>query len=188
LEELVQAHLQNELGNLVATYKALNTATLRTIAQRIARARRIVLFGFRHGQGPVQAMRRMLVHVRPDVQLLPLAGETLAEYLCNLGPQDLAISVDLRRRSAQMLPIARSLAQMGTPLLYITDVIAGESAKHAQWVIRCHTGGTMLFDSSAAVGGVSNLLCSLAARELARGNAAYLETIERLHVQLAELE
>jgi DNA-binding MurR/RpiR family transcriptional regulator len=187
IDRLVEAHLKNEVGNLVNTYRSLDLGALPLIAKKIARARRVVLLGYRHGYVIASMFRRTLTHVRANVELLPAPGDTLAEALCSLGGGDVAICIDLRRRMPQMYDAVQAMIAMKVPVLYISDVIAGRSARLATWVVRCQTNGALMFDSAAGAVGVCNLLCSLAARELA-GGRAHLEEVERLHESMRELD
>lgn len=81
-----------------------------------------------------------------------------------------------------------ALHEMHVPMLYISDVLAGKPAKHANWVLRCHTDVNLIFDSTVALSGVCNLLCSLVARSMGKTGSYHLATIETLHQSLDELE
>ena len=188
LQKLVHAHLDNELANLANTFHALDLKTLPAIVAKMATARRVACIGYRHSQPIASMFYRHLLSVRGDVHLLPAAGDTLAESLCDFGPQDMAICIGLRRRIPQLSAAMEGLASMRVPMLYVSDVIIGKAGKMARWVIRCHTEGHMMFDSVAAVAGVSNFLYTLVGREISRTRSAHLERVERMHEMLGELE
>ncbi|MFS2222717.1 MurR/RpiR family transcriptional regulator [Pantoea sp. B65] len=188
LDALIQSHLEREVANLVNSYRALDAQQLSQVVKAIAGARRIVLLGWRHSQTIAALMYRDLVHVHNDVRLLPRAGDSLAEYLAALGPQDVAICIGLRRRMPALEAAMNALAELKVPMLYLSDVLSGKAAKQANWVMRCHTEGSLIFDSTAALSGVCNLLCSLVARERGKVSNDQLTLIESVHQWLDELE
>jgi DNA-binding MurR/RpiR family transcriptional regulator len=144
LEKLVRAHMDNEAANLVNTYRALDLKTLPVIVEKMATARRLAFLGYRHSQPIAAMLHRNLLEVRGNLYLLPAPGDTLAEWLCDFGPQDMVVCVGLRRRVPQLSRAMEALASMTVPMLYISDVIIGRAGKLARWVIRCHTDGYMM--------------------------------------------
>jgi DNA-binding MurR/RpiR family transcriptional regulator len=185
---LMQHHLDQEIANLAKTYESLSHTDLAQMTQAIAKARRVVLIGFRHSQTIAVMFRSNLIQVRGDILLLPAPGDSLAEYLAGLDERDVAICIGLRRRVPQLEGAMAVMAELGVQLLYISDVLAGKPAKLARWVIRCHTEGSLMFDSNASVAGVTNLICSLVGKELAGEKSTHLAQSEVLHQKLDELE
>lgn len=188
LNGLMQNHLEKEIANLVNTFRSLENDTLRECVATIAGARRVVVMGWRHSQTIAMLIYRDLIHVHPDVRLLPRAGDSLAEHLAALGPQDVAICIGLRRRMPALDAAMDALSELKVPMLYLSDVLAGKPARHARWVLRCHTDGSLIFDSTVALSGLCNLLCSLVAREMGKSSNDRLAAIEALHQGLEELE
>jgi DNA-binding MurR/RpiR family transcriptional regulator len=187
-QALVQHHLDQEITNLVKTYESLSQPDLFDMAQAIAKARRVVIIGYRHSQTIAVMFRSNLTQVRDDILLLPVPGDSLAEYLAGLDKRDVAICIGLRRRMPPLEAGMAAMAALGVQILYISDVLAGKPAKLARWVIRCHTEGSLMFDSNASVAGITNLLCSLVGKELAGEKSTHLAQAEVLHQQLEELE
>lgn len=188
LDSLMQSHLEKEVANLVNTFRSLEGDELQSCVSAIANARRVVVMGWRHSQTIAMLIYRDLVHVHPDVRLLPRAGDSLAEHLAALGPNDVVICVGLRRRMPALEAAMSALDDLNVPMLYLSDVLAGKPARHARWVLRCHTDGSLIFDSTVALSGVCNLLCSLVARSMGKASSNHLATIETLHQSLDELE
>ena len=188
LDSLMQSHLEKEVANLVNTFRSLEGDELQSCVSAIANARRVVVMGWRHSQTIAMLIYRDLVHVHPDVRLLPRAGDSLAEHLAALGPNDVVICVGLRRRMPALEAAMSALNDLNVPMLYLSDVLAGKPARHARWVLRCHTDGSLIFDSTVALSGVCNLLCSLVARSMGKASSNHLATIETLHQNLDELE
>ncbi|MFH8135547.1 MurR/RpiR family transcriptional regulator [Pantoea osteomyelitidis] len=188
LDSVMQQHLEREIANLVNSYRALDGQQLTAMVTAIAGARRVVVMGWRHSQTIAALIYRDLIHVHNDVRLLPRAGDSLAEHLAALGPEDIAICIGLRRRMPALEMAMTALHELGVPMLYLSDVLSGKPAKHASWVIRCHTEGSLIFDSTASLSGISNLLCSLVARQMGKAGNDHLATIESVHQWLEELE
>lgn len=188
LGSIMQQHLEKEIANLVNSYRTLDNQQLHEAVCAIAHSRRVVVMGWRHSQTIAQLIYRDLVHIHPDVRLLPRPGDSLAEHLASLGEQDVAICVGLRRRMPVLETAMEVLAERKVPVLYIADALSGKPARHASWVIRCHTDSSLMFDSTTALSGVVNLLCSLVARHLGKTANDYLARIEALHQSLDELE
>lgn len=188
LTNIVQTHLEREIANLVNSYRSIDSQQLGEIVDAIASARRIVVLGWRHSQTIATLIWRDLVHVHDDVRLLPRAGDSLAEHLVSLGPQDIAICVGLRRRMPALHAAMNALSELNVPMLYISDVLSGKPAKQANWVLRSHTEGSLLFDSTVALSGICNLLCSLVARARGKTSNDQLVAIESVHQWLEELE
>lgn len=188
LDQLLQAHRDNELANLANSYHSLNIEELPQIVKAMAGARRMAFLGYRHSQPIATMLYRNLLEVRADLQLLPALGDTLAEHLCHYGPQDLVVCVGLRRRVPQLGAAMQALTAQGVPVLYIADVMVGKPGKFAKWIIRCHTQGLMQFDSNTAVAAITNLLYSLVAREIANKGNTHPAHVELMHEALKELE
>jgi DNA-binding MurR/RpiR family transcriptional regulator len=188
LDELIEAHLNHEVTNLANTYRSLDRQVLADVVSSMASARRVVIIGYRHSHTIAMMIRRELIQVRSDVTVLPAPGDTLAEYIGDLGAKDLAIVIGFRRRVPAVSLAVTALAEAGVSTLYLSDVIAGKPARLARWVIRCHTDGLMLFDSVVGVSALVNLICSLVAERLRERGNGHLQRVEVLHQLLQELE
>ncbi|EOA03107.1 RpiR family transcriptional regulator [Herbaspirillum frisingense GSF30] len=184
----IEAHLNHEVANLANTYRSLDPQVLTDAVNGIANAQRVAIIGYRHSHTIAQMIRRELIQVRSNVLVLPAPGDTLAEYLGDLGERDMAIVIGLRRRVPAISLAMEALAEAGVKTLYVSDVIAGKPARRADWVIRCHTDGMMLFDSVVAVSAMVNLICSLTAERLRERGNGHLQRVEVLHQKLKELE
>ena len=187
-QTLIQHHLDQEIANLVKTYESLDQAEFYEMAKAVAKARRLVLIGYRHSHTIAVMFRSNLIQIRSDILLLPAPGDSLAEYIAGLDERDVAICIGLRRRVPQLESAMSGMSGLGVQLLYISDVLAGKPAKLARWVIRCFTEGSLMFDSNASVSGITNLLCSLVGKELAGEKSTHLAQVEVLHQELGELE
>lgn len=185
---LMEHHLQRELQNIQQTYMTLEEIDLDSLVTAIVNAPRLFIIGYRHSQTIASMLRRDLIQVRERIIQLPRDGDTLAEYLADVTPTDLAICIGLRRRTPQMLRTVRTLHELGTPICLIADVQAGEPARYANWTLRCHTEGEMMFDSTAAIACLCNLITSLVGHRLMENKNSHLERVELLHEKLQDLD
>lgn len=187
IDNIVQSHLEKEIANLVNTYRLIDHQQLDDMAVAIAKARRVVVLGWRHSYSIATVIYRDLINLHQDVRLLPRTGDSLAEHLAALDSQDVAICVGLRRRMSILDSAMGALEELGVPMIYITDSLSGKSVKHANWIIRCHTESSMMFDSTASLSGVCNLLTSLVGQKVEKNGQDLLSRIELAHQWIDEL-
>jgi DNA-binding MurR/RpiR family transcriptional regulator len=182
--EVARAYLDDEVRVLRESLGQLDPAEIDAAAGRIASARRVWVIGFRNSHFIAGYGRWQFIQFRPDVHLLPRTGETLAEQLANVGPQDIVVLVGVRRRIAGFRRILETCADQGADIVYVTDPTArGESAR-ATWTFVCIVESGYLFDSYAGPMSLLRLLAISAYRKIGRVGHDHLEAIERLHEQL----
>lgn len=182
----LEAHLQDNLRLLSRTFENLDSSELEVIVEAIASARRVWLLGFRNGHVLASYARSQLVLVRDNVHLLPMGSEALAEDLASVSEGDLLIVVGVRRRLRHLQQAMRHARAAGAAILYIADPTVGETARLADWTIRCEVRSISLFDSYVAVFGIVHLLCTAVAEKTGERGRARLKRVERLHEKLVE--
>jgi DNA-binding MurR/RpiR family transcriptional regulator len=188
LGQMLRVHLNQEIDNLTKTFASLCAEDVTELVQRIAQAKTLYIIGYRHSQTIASMLQRDLIQVRNHIVLLPQGGDTLAEYMAEIDDSDLAICIGLRRRVPQLTKVVELFNKLEVPVCLISDIQAGKLASHAQWVVRCNTDGSRMFDSTASIASFCNLLSSLVASELTQSKRSHLERVERLHEALGELE
>jgi len=174
-------HIAQDLQNLTRTAETLSDASLTQATQILATAKRIRVIGFRNSMALATYARKLLIHVRPDVYLLPLAGMSMSEDMVGIGPDDVFFILGFRRRPAILREIMAVAAEAEAPSILVTDMTAARTAQMATVTLRCHNSGHSLFDSYAAPISVINYLCSSVGQELGKSTVKRLEAIERLH-------
>lgn len=180
-------HIAQDLQNLARTAEMLTPAMLSSAVDVIAGAKRLWILGFRNSMALAGYARGLLVHVKPDVRLLPIAGQTLAEDLVGLGPDDALLVLGFRRRPVILREVMAVAKEAGAPTVLVADLTASRTAQLATVTLRCHNRGHSLFDSYAAPMSVLNYLCSAVGLALGEGAVARLADIERLHERLDPL-
>ncbi|WP_448196277.1 SIS domain-containing protein, partial [Raoultella planticola] len=103
-----------EMANLSHWVSHLDVEQFGAVIAALARARRVALLGFRNSYPIAMHLRQQLMQVRERVMLMPQPGQTLAEELVDLAPQDMAVVVAFRRRPRQLKAI---LTQLQTRLV-----------------------------------------------------------------------
>ena len=170
-----------DVANLNRTVEQLAPDALAAAVGHLVSARRVVILGFRNSSALATYARGLLAHVRPDVRLLPLAGQTLAEDLVGIGPDDTLLVFGFRRRPPVLRDLLALAKEAGTPTVLITDATAARSAHLATVTLRCQSRGQSLFDSYVAPMSLTNYLCAAVQAALGPAAEERLAAIERLH-------
>jgi DNA-binding MurR/RpiR family transcriptional regulator len=184
----IDTFLQDEVQALQRTLAQIDAETIARIGTRIARARRVVIMGYRNSYYLAGYLRGLLVQTRQDVQLLPGPGEAPGDFLAELGKEDLLIVVAMRRRRVQITRIMQSMKDLGVPIVLITDPTARGLPALAKETLVCETATSFLFDTYAAAHSVLRLIAVEVSRQLGDEGRRHLKAIEKLHEELTELE
>lgn len=183
----IEAHIAADAEALRKTLDGLNVAELEAIVRALRDARRVLVIGHRNSALLATYLRGHLGLLRSGVELAPMHGETLAEGLFGLGPQDLLLAVGFRRRVPAFLSALELARRAGTRIALITDPSGAALARNADWVIGCHCRGASIFDSYVAAVSLINFLASQLAALLGAEGRARLREIEQLHEDLGDL-
>ena len=100
--ERLKSHLEQDVTALHRIFDALNEDQFTAIVERICAVKRVWLLGYRNSHYLAGYFRWQLIQVRGDVHVLPGGGETLAEHLSDITPDDLLIVVGFRRRTFEV--------------------------------------------------------------------------------------
>jgi DNA-binding MurR/RpiR family transcriptional regulator len=186
LDSQLKAHLERDIDNMVRTYGGLDAKQLDEIVGRLMSARRIWLMGYRNSHYLAAYARWQFIQVRDDVHLLPLGGETLAEYLASMTKDDLLVAIGFRRRLPELRRAMKSAANAGVTILYLTDPSVRDTAAAATWTLRCEVRGAGLFDSYPAAMSLLQLLSVAMVTRMGEAGRSRLKTIENLHEDLRD--
>lgn len=183
----LEAHLRKDVDNLVRTIESLPSAEIADIARALANARRVRILGLRNSHIMASYLRWQLIMLRDRVVLAPGPGETTAEYVADLGADDVAVVVAVRRRPPAVERWLAALASSGARVLLVTDRSGEALRDRATWTLACDVRGTALFDSYVSVLSVLNLLAGLVAAQLGAEGRKRLRRIEQAHAELGDL-
>ena len=183
--ERLKSHLEQDVTAVHRIFDALDEDQFTAIVERICAVKRVWLLGYRNSHYLAGYFRWQLIQVRGDVHVLPGGGETLAEHLSDITPDDLLIVVGFRRRTFEVRQVLGWAGRKKVPSLLIADpTMSGDT--EATWTIRCETRGADIFDRYAGVMSLFHFLSmGVVAKAGGRGRKR-LAKIEELHEDLIQ--
>jgi DNA-binding MurR/RpiR family transcriptional regulator len=179
------SHLEQEVANLRATLIGID---LEPAAQVIARARRVLVIGFRNSYAMALHLRQQLVQARPAVELAPQPGQSVGEELPGLTETDVVVVVAFRRRPEAAGRLLAAIAASPATLVLLTDPSGRAHARHADHVIECPLETVSAFDSYAAPASVIGLLASMVLAQNLRDGGRRIAAINANYAEMDELE
>ncbi len=188
LEGTLAQHLGRDIACLTRTIETIPVGHAQAAVNILADAQRVIVVGFRNSYPPAIYARELLVQVRPWVDLLPVAGQTVSEDLSDLGPGDAILAFGFRRRPPVLGRILRVAAAAKTRTVLLGDSSLGGIGKSADVVFRCSCRGSSLFDSYVAAMSLVNYLGSGVALALGASAQKRLRRIEAMHEEFCDLE
>ena len=181
--ERLQGRLDQDMGNLKRTFEGLDEKAIADVVNGLAAARRIWCLGYRNSHFLAGYARWQFIQVRGDVHLLPAAGETMAEYMAELQPDDILFIVGFRRRVPELSRAMTIAAGIGARVVFVTDPTAGHEAQ-ATWTLRCEVRCNELFDSYVSAISLLHFLSVALVERTDHAGREYLTRIEALHEEL----
>ncbi len=178
-------HLDRDFKIMTQTFEATSLAEVDTIADAILAARRVGLLGYRNSHPLASYARLLFMQLRDEVTLMPLGGESLAEYIASLAKDDLLIVIGFRRRLPQLGKVMAAAHSRGVPILYITDPTVRETTSFARWTLLVQVDGGV-FDSYAAALSIIHYLGLAVLKKAGAAGRRRLKRIEALHGELQD--
>lgn len=185
-EAALAAHLGQAQRNLDLTFGAIHQAEVDAIAQALIEAPRVWVLGFRTAQAFALYLGAQFRLVLPEVTVLPGPGQTLAEALASIRPEDAVIVFALRRPARALPAVAAEIARSGARLALIEDG-ALPPEQPATWRLRCQTAAPGPLFGHVAVLAVAHFLATRVLEMSGAPGRRRLAAIEALHEQLGEL-
>lgn len=177
----------SESTNFDKTWRSLDDSTLTQAIALMTKARRVTVLGYRNSAYLAMYLTSQLGLLREAVSSAATNSDSLARALLDLEPEDLVVSVAMRRRVPELLKAHELIRRRQTPLVIITDP-SGLSITHpSDLVITCHCQTQSLFDSYAAPMSVLNFLLGLTAQKLGDQARTRLRDAEAVHAELKDL-
>lgn len=188
-DQRIAHYLDEEQQNLRKTYHSATLSELDVICEQLVKAKRVWLLGYRNSHYIASYARWQFIQFRSDVHLLPAnAGETMAEYIADLRPDDVVIVIGVRRRVDPLINIMQAIKQTNAPILYLTDPTASKTSAYARWTIKIPVSSSFLFDSYTALMSFTRLLAIETFRASGESGRKHLKNIESIHDTLNEFE
>ncbi|EMH4103203.1 MurR/RpiR family transcriptional regulator [Serratia marcescens] len=187
-DTLLARHCKQEMANLTRWVKQIDAVQFSAAIAALAQARSVMLLGLRNSYPVAMHLRQQLMQVREQVLLAPQPGQTLAEDLAGLTPQDIAVVVAFRRRPRQIKALLALLQSRGVPTLLICEPQAQALFPLANWHLTVPLDSVSAFDSYAAAMSLASLLSNaLLHEQLAQGRQR-IHHVAELFQALDELE
>ncbi|MCP1610747.1 DNA-binding MurR/RpiR family transcriptional regulator [Azospirillum lipoferum] len=183
----LEAHFQRSAEALAATARQTDPAMLAQAARALADARRIWVCGARNSAFLAGYARWQFIQVRGEVHQLAAAGETMAETLADLGPDDLLFLVGIRRRPPAIVRLLHIAAERGIPTILIADSHSALEAPPPPLTFRCETRSLAALDTHVAALAVIHALAAELIPLTGEAGRARIRAIEDLHERLEEL-
>lgn len=179
-------HLEQSRVNLEQTLSLVDPGTLDALVDRMLNAPHLWVIGFRGGQSFARYLGWQVLQVRSGVTVLPRDGETLAESVAAIQPDDCVILFVLRRPSRIVTDLPEELEASGASVALIGDV-PGLQDMPSRWRVPCATGSAGPLFNHVGVMAICNLLASRAVEKVGPEARRRLSRIESLHESLGEL-
>lgn len=180
------AHVGQGIANLEQTFVSIRDAQIDAVTQTLLTARRIWVMGFRSSQPFASYLQWQMTQVVDNIVAIPGPGQTLAEYLVAIAPEDLVIVFALRRRISKLDDILSAIEKRGAKLLYITDEGARFRAS-ADWHFHCQTLAPGPLFNHVSVMALCHVLTTRAIEKAGVAGRKRLREIETLGDALEEL-
>ncbi len=187
-DDLVHRFLQHETAVLQNSLADLSVERLDEITTALLEAHNLGFMGFRNSHYFAGYARWQFIQFRERTRLIPGPGETVAERIADLGPDDVVVVVGIRRIVGKLKRYLETLADSGVSVLLLTDPSARITPAYARWTITCPVDTPHVFDSYAGVLAVLRLLAYETFVKSGTSGRKYLENIEARHEQLGEFE
>ena len=181
-------HIAHDIACLEQTFASVPAGNIEAAIKILAAAQRIQVIGFRNSYPLAFYACELLSHVRSNVRVLPMPGQTMSEEMVDLGRNDAVLAFGFRRRPTAFARILQIAQKQRARIVLLGDPSIGDVAKAGQVVLRCVSRGSSLFDSYVAPLSLVNFLCSGVALALGESAQQRLGHIELLHDGLHDLE
>lgn len=166
----------------------LESRDLHAAAERLARAKRVRIYGVRQIHAVATVLCYGLGLVRPDVSLLDSPGLGIAESLAHLGADDALVVISVSPYSRRVVEVSRVAAQAGIAVIAITDSRASPLSANARQAFFIPHDSSFISNSLGAYIVFSEGMVNLVAKELDGSALSALERqeqfIESLNIEM----
>lgn len=186
-DSLLHRHIHQGIKNLEHASQHISQAMLDEVAGAMLAARKVWVMGFRSSHPFAEYLNWQILQVIENTTLLPRAGETLAESLVSITPDDCVILFGLKRRTADLEAVLAQLARSNSKVLYITDESAPSNTQ-VSWHAVCRTAAPGPLFNHVAVLTLCHFLATRVIELSGAKGRHRLTGIEAIHEALDELQ
>lgn len=119
----LQRTVETDLGNLHATLERTDPDRFDKVIGWLAKARRVVVIGFRASEAPAAYLGYLLNFVRPGAEAIHRGAEVAFDRLLDIDERDVAVVITLSRPSLWVAEVADYLKSKLVPIVLITDAL-----------------------------------------------------------------
>ncbi|SLK09947.1 transcriptional regulator, RpiR family [Enterobacter sp. NFR05] len=185
---LLARHYKQEMANLTQWVNALDAVQFADVVQALGAAQRVFILGLRNSAPVALHLRQQLMQIRGQVSLMPQPGQTLAEELVDITPQDVVVVVAFRRRPRVIRPVLEALHKQGVPTVAISEPQAAGITTLARWHFGLPLDSVSAFDSYSSAMSMVNLLANALLHSALTEGRQRIHNIASLYTELDELE
>lgn len=171
---------QAQSANLLAL-GAANARAMPEAVERLHRARRLHIAGFRSSHPAAFSLKYLCSLFRPDVYLLDNTAGTLDQDLRHLGPEDTIVLISFAPYSREVSQITEAARRQSCPIIALCDSKLAPVAIEAACVLTFTTHSGSFFPSTVAAQGLVEVL---AQQLLVRAGARAVQGLAHAEAQL----
>jgi len=185
---LLARHYKQEMANLTQWVNALDASLFDEVIAALASARRVFIVGLRNSAPVALHLRQQLMQSRGNVWLMPQPGQTLAEDVVDITPEDLVVVVAFRRRPRIIRPLLEALQSQQAQVLVISEPQATSIRTRCRWHFAAPLDSVSAFDSYSSAMSLVNLLANALLHSTLSEGRQRIHNIADLYHTLDELE
>lgn len=185
---LLSRHYKQEMANLTQWVNSIDPQQFADVIAQLAQAKRIYIVGMRNAYPVALHLRQQLIQTRAQVHILPQPGQTLAEDLVDITPEDMVVVIAFRRRTRIIQPLMQQLQSARIPVLALCEPQAQSVISLARWQFCAPLDSVSAFDSYASAMSLVNLIANALLHELLALGRPRIHQIADLYQHLDELE
>ncbi|WP_249977307.1 MurR/RpiR family transcriptional regulator [Vreelandella olivaria] len=186
-DNALQRHLNQAVKNIEYASQHLSIEELDQVAQTMLSARKVWIIGFRSSHAFASYLNWQILQAVENTTLLPRAGETLAESIASISPEDCVIFFGLKRRTSDLDNLLSQVISRGAKNLYITDESAATN-NNVTWHMVCRTAAPGPLFNHVTVLSLCHFLATRVIELSGPAGRSRLTSIETLHELLDELQ
>jgi len=184
----LERHFSIDAQNLATTLQNLSHDDIKAAVFVLKGAQRVWIVGYRNGYATAFYAHALFSHAKPNVLLLNDSAAKIADLMADVGEKDVIFVVDFRRRIKLLGQIVGVAREAGARIVLLTYSPVSAIARPGDVILGCVTGGSAVFDSYVAPMSIVNYLAASLVAEMRPKARARMESIERIHEVLADLE
>ncbi|GAL10878.1 putative rpiR-family transcriptional regulatory protein [Vibrio astriarenae] len=175
-----------EVTALGTLWNQLESMELSSVIECLAKAPKVKVIGYRNSYPVAMHFRQQLLQCRPQVELLPIPGQTIGEDVAQIGKDEYVVLVGIRRRIHGFSELVERLPRERT--LLITDQTGIQYQSQVACTLVCPMGNDRPLDSYAAPMALVSYLSNAVYDKLGHQSQEISDSISKTYSILNELE